>query len=95
MRTPRKPRSDPAGKLARNLTRCRRDARLSQEELAKRAGLNRTQVSHLENGKRVPRLDTLVKLAGGLGVEPEELLRGMAWTPAKTWKGSFRIEESD
>jgi hypothetical protein len=33
----------------------------------------------LEHGRRVPRLDTIVKLAGAVEVEPCALLTGLAW----------------
>ena len=52
---------------------------LSQHRLAERAGLHRTEVALVERGLRSPRLDTIVKLAGALEVEPCELLSGMAW----------------
>jgi hypothetical protein len=34
-----------------------------------------------ENGARIPRLDTIVKLLGSLEAEADELLEGMAWRP--------------
>jgi len=46
----------------------------SQEELADRAGLHRTQIVLIESGKRCPRLDTIYKLALALDVEPWRLL---------------------
>jgi hypothetical protein len=33
----------------------------------------------LERGLREPRLGTIVKLAGALGIPPERLAVGMAW----------------
>jgi transcriptional regulator with XRE-family HTH domain len=36
-----------------------------------------TEVSRLEKAKRDPRLTTIVKLAGGLGVTPSSLLDGI------------------
>jgi transcriptional regulator with XRE-family HTH domain len=66
-------------KFGRNLFLSRRRAYLSQERLGARAGLHRTEIGLLENGQRVPRLDTLVKLIGALSVEPGELLAGIAW----------------
>jgi len=33
----------------------------------------------IESGKRLPRLDTIVKLAGAVEVEPCALLMGTAW----------------
>jgi transcriptional regulator with XRE-family HTH domain len=77
---------DGPGEVARcfgqNLVVSRGRADLSQEELAIRAALHRTEIGHLERGARVPRIDTLVKLAGALEVSTDDLLQGMTWTPA-------------
>ncbi|MGE5282456.1 MAG: helix-turn-helix domain-containing protein [Chloroflexota bacterium] len=78
-----------ADQFGRNLAYCRRRANLSQEELAVRASLHRTAVGQLERGERVARVDTVVKLAGSLGVPPEELLDGMGWDPGGTRLGRF------
>ena len=43
----------------------------------------------LERAERVPRVDTLVKLAGSLGISPEELLDGISWSPGETRLGRF------
>jgi transcriptional regulator with XRE-family HTH domain len=75
--------------FGRNLSRRRRASGLSQEELGVRASLHRTAVGQLERGERVARADTLVKLAGSLGVPPEELLSGLAWTPGSMTTGHF------
>jgi hypothetical protein len=37
----------------------------------------------------MPRLDTILKVAGGLSVPPAELLEGMAWQPAALVPGRF------
>jgi transcriptional regulator with XRE-family HTH domain len=78
-----------ADQFGRNLAYCRRRAKLSQEELAVRASLHRTAVGQLERGERVARVDTVVKLAGSLGIPPEELLDGMGWDPGGTRLGCF------
>lgn len=52
----------------------RKKAGLSQEELGDRAGLHRTEVSLIERGLREPRLETLLKLARGLGMQPATLI---------------------
>lgn len=70
---------DLATKFGRNLFITRKRAYLSQEQLARRAGLHRTEIGLLENGRRLPRLDTLVQLLGALRVPPEELLSGISW----------------
>lgn len=65
--------------FGQNLARFRERAGLSQAGTAERAGLHRTEVSLIERGQRLPRLDTIVKLGGALEVEPCALLMGMAW----------------
>lgn len=62
-----------------NLVEQRVRVGLSQIGTAERAGLDRTEINLLEHGRRVPRLDTIVKLAGAVEVEPCALLTGLAW----------------
>ncbi len=65
--------------LSLNLRTLRERAGLSQEKLAERCDLDRTEISLLECGKRLPRLDTLVLLARGLELDsPAELLDGIS-----------------
>lgn len=75
--------------FGQNLARARRVAALSQEELAQRASLHRTEIGMLEHGQRVARIDTVVKLAGALAIEPGELLAGIHWTPQDRVGGGF------
>lgn len=53
---------------------------LSQEELAERAGLDRTYISGLERGTRNPALTTQQKVASALGVPLSTLTRGLGDT---------------
>jgi transcriptional regulator with XRE-family HTH domain len=78
-----------------NLARSREKVGLSQEDLGIRASLHRTEISQLERGLRVARIDTLVKLAGALGVPPAELIEGIDWTPASVTAGSFSLDRRD
>jgi transcriptional regulator with XRE-family HTH domain len=68
-----------AQQFGRSVAERRRHIGLTQEGTAERAGLHRTEVALIEQGGRLPRLDTIVKLGGALGVEPCDLLVGMAW----------------
>ncbi|HEY2478524.1 MAG TPA: helix-turn-helix transcriptional regulator [Solirubrobacterales bacterium] len=63
--------------FGRNLLLARRRHGLSQERLAARAGLSRDTIYKIEMGTRSPRLDTLLRLADTLGVDPCELLMGL------------------
>ena len=51
----------------------REERKLTQEELAERAGLPRQHVSDLERGVMRPRIDTAQKLAAALGVTVDDL----------------------
>lgn len=88
------PPVDIAALFGENLATCREKAGLSQEELGIRASLHRTEISQLERGLRVARIDTLVKLAGALGVAPADLIEGITWSPASVTAGSFSLARS-
>ncbi|MEM7630054.1 MAG: helix-turn-helix transcriptional regulator [Planctomycetota bacterium] len=47
---------------------------ISQEELAARADLHRTAVSHIEQATRSSTLETVEKLARALRVQPADLM---------------------
>jgi transcriptional regulator with XRE-family HTH domain len=80
---------DIAARFGDNLARCRKRADFSQEELALRASLHRTEISNLERGLRLPRVDTLVKLKSCLEVSADDLLAGLTWTPGDYRPGGF------
>ncbi|MBY5851619.1 XRE family transcriptional regulator [Rhizobium ruizarguesonis] len=61
--------------FARNLRTLRQARKLSQEELAHRAGIDRTYISSLERCVYSPSIEVLDRLAAVLGVEPADLLR--------------------
>lgn len=84
MQTPAPMALRPQERFAANLRRARVKAGVSQEELAQRCELHRTEVSLLERAGREPRLGTIVKLAGSLGTTPAVLLDGIAWSTEKT-----------
>jgi transcriptional regulator with XRE-family HTH domain len=68
-------------RFGRNLARCRECADVSQEELSFRASIHRTEVSLLERGERMPRVDTALRIAGSLGVPLDDLVAGLEWRP--------------
>jgi transcriptional regulator with XRE-family HTH domain len=83
---------DLAARFGDNLARCRKRADLSQEELSHLASLHRTEISHLERGLRLCRVDTLVKLKDALEVSADELLDGIVWRVGDYRPGQFAAE---
>ena len=72
-----KPQTVPRECFAQNLQAARLRLGLSQQQLARRCGLSRTEVSLFERRARSPRLEMIVALSRALGVEPGELLQGI------------------
>ena len=46
----------------------RKKAHLTQEELAKRVGANKSYISRIENGKTEPKISTFYRIAAALGL---------------------------
>lgn len=68
--------------VARNLKTLRGIRGVSQEELAAVAGIDRSYISDLENGKYGLSIDKLETLAETLGVAPWEMLHPLTATKA-------------
>ncbi len=66
---------DDAKKLGENLKKIRTKKDISQIELARILGVDRSFVSNIENGKNNPTLSTITSLAKALGVSTNELLK--------------------
>ncbi|HQM18856.1 MAG TPA: helix-turn-helix transcriptional regulator [Candidatus Paceibacterota bacterium] len=66
---------DEAKKLGENLKKLRIKKDISQIELARILGVDRSFVSNIENGKNNPTLSTITSLAKVLGVSTNELLK--------------------
>jgi transcriptional regulator with XRE-family HTH domain len=82
-------------KMGRNLSRLRREAGISQGEIGQRAGLHSTAIGLIERGQRKAQVDTLIRLAGALEVEPGDLLAGIEWKPPAPQHGHFEITDDD
>ena len=81
---------DVAAQFGDNLIRCRKLAGISQDELSALASVHRTEISQLERGLRISRIDTLAKLCASLEVEPSELMAGIAWELGGIRIGRFK-----
>jgi transcriptional regulator with XRE-family HTH domain len=63
-----------AAQFGRNLAEAREWAGLTQTELARQARMQQKDISLLESGARLPRLDRISALAEVLGVQLRDLL---------------------
>jgi len=68
----------PGGSFAANLDAARRARGYSNEELARRAGLNIAAIYRLADGTHWPKLSSVLKLAEALEVAPTALIEGLS-----------------
>ena len=57
----------PRYELISQIIEARKSMKMTQEELARRAGTRKSNISRLESGSYNPSLDFLIKIAKGLG----------------------------
>ncbi|HWC33490.1 MAG TPA: helix-turn-helix transcriptional regulator [Mycobacteriales bacterium] len=72
------PKSETLGILGERLRERRRELQLSQEALAARADLHWTYIGQVERGQHDFGIQSLLKLARALQIEPGRLLDGLA-----------------
>lgn len=77
--------------LAENLRRLRLGKKLSQGELASRAGLSRVGYRNIEKGTAVPKADTLARLGAALEVGLDDLVRPVAKLSAVRFRARKRL----
>ncbi len=63
--------------LANRIKHLRLAKKISQEDLAAKAGLSRNGMGLIEQGKRWPRLATLLRISDALGMTIEDVLKGI------------------
>lgn len=82
-----------AEQIGPDLRRIRRRAEMSQDNLAWRSGIHHTEISLLERGGRIPRLDTCIRILESTGAEAQELVEGIGREEPAGWdqKGWFTI----
>lgn len=78
--------------LARNLSQLRHSRGLTQEALARAAGLPRSTIANLESGDGNPSLAVLVKVSTALGAPVDELLSAPL-ARVRHWKASEVAEQ--
>ena len=56
------------------ISRLRSEKGMSQENLSAFAGIARSHLTMLENGRKTARIDTVFRIADALGIKPSELI---------------------
>lgn len=80
--------------LGPRIAALRRNANMSQAELAVRLKISASAVGMYEQGRREPSLDIVVKLAVVFGVTTDYLLTGTVQTEQEVYRVRSMLEES-
>lgn len=64
-------------RIGENIRELRNAAGRTQEDVAGEAGMHPTALSMIENGQREPRIDSIIRLAFALDVEPGAFFAGV------------------
>lgn len=62
--------------VGKRISLIRKNRGMTQEQLAEKAELSNIYISHIENSRSIPSLETLMKLCSALDVTPDEVLLG-------------------
>ena len=78
--------------IGEKVRKIRQKMRLSQSELARKAGIAQSTLSYIESGRKAPQFDTLSSICKGLGISVLQLL---AHDEPKADKKLFEQEKAD
>lgn len=59
--------------VGEQIKKCRNENKLSQKELGEKLGVSQAMIAQYESGKRLPKLETIQKIAEALGVPLNDL----------------------
>jgi transcriptional regulator with XRE-family HTH domain len=62
-------------KLAQELIRYRKNAKISQEKLAELANVHRTYISQIERGLKSPTIDVVFSICNALSIKASDFIR--------------------
>lgn len=81
-----------AARVAKNLTRMREKAGLSQAALEDRADLDEGRLAALEQGEDLPDHNEIWKIAGAVGVDPGSIFDGIRWEPPAEGGDGYTVD---
>ena len=59
--------------IGERIKQCRLEHGMTQKDLAERMGISPIGISQYENGKRIPKIETIDRIASAIGVDPAYL----------------------
>lgn len=62
--------------VGKRIALLRKKRGMTQEQLAEKSDLSNIYISHIENSRSIPSLETLMKLCDALAVTPDQVLLG-------------------
>ena len=62
--------------VGKRISLIRKNRGMTQEQLAEKAEPSNIYISHIENSRSIPSLETLMKLCSALDITPDEVLLG-------------------
>ena len=67
--------TEPGKKLGQSMKKWRMKKKMSQGDISRALGVDRSYISNIEIGRMNPTLSTLEKIGGALGISSSELLK--------------------
>jgi len=69
--------TDAAAKIGRNIAELRQAVSLTQDQVAAATGIDSSNIRAYENGRAMPNIQSLLRIASALGAEPSDLLENV------------------
>jgi len=79
--------------VGERLRAARQKVGMTQADVANLAGMNLANYGKIERGKGNPTLDSLVRLAGVMGIDPGALVGGLGLANVPPIKSSYTVAE--
>ncbi|MFC1482791.1 helix-turn-helix domain-containing protein [Candidatus Margulisiibacteriota bacterium] len=63
--------------IGKRITKLRKNKKMSMYQLSLASGISNSVLMRVEKGEREPRINTLLKIIGGLGISPKDFFNSL------------------
>lgn len=77
--------------IGERIRQCREECKISQKQLARAIGITDKTISHIENGRTMPSIQTLLSIAKAVNSSPDFILLGITHDRPPTEKSFTRV----